>query len=142
MTQISYGPGGIGQSSPSSLYFVTGSTAQLYVDMSDETIDFAHSGASILDAATLFMSPSSENFISQGLYGMQMQAYGTYGLTGTGRHDISYGLTDLVGNTSQKKFSVYRLPSISGLTLSVTGSMMNTSFASDIAGPVELSYVQ
>jgi hypothetical protein len=141
-TSVSYGPGGIGQSSPNFLYFVTGSTAQVYVDMSDETINFTHSGASLLGAATSFMSPSSESFIPQGLYGMQMQAYGSYVLTATGRHDIPYALTDLAGNTSQKSFSVYRLPSITGLALSVTGSMVTTTFVSDIAGPVEISYVQ
>ena len=73
------------------------------------------------------------------MYAMYADMSGTHPLV-SGTQDITHALTDLAGNTATGTFSVYRLPTISNLAISHTGSTVSLSFDTDIAAPIEMSY--
>jgi hypothetical protein len=73
---------------------------------------------------------------------MYQNTYGTIPLSQGGRRDITYSLTDIIGNTTLDTFFIYRLPDIRNKTLTQTGGKMYYSFTSDIESPIELIYPQ
>jgi subtilisin family serine protease len=122
------------------IYYLTGSQARISSLIWDDTLNFSSSGQSILSSALAWLENPNIIYDSIGNYGKFAQAYGNITLTGAGRRDITYSLTDLVGNTTEKSLILYRLPAISGTVLTQTWGQMILSWQADMMTPVEITY--
>jgi hypothetical protein len=124
----------------SDLYFVTGALANITLGASDALINFTGIGETLLLAAGAPLNNIATAYNTSGMYAMYADMSGAYPLV-SGSQNITHTLTDLAGNTATGIFSVYRLPAISNLAISHTGSTVSVSFDTDITAPIEMSYV-